>query len=212
MTVNMRFTIDWCIYGYPNNPNQTLVMTSCYEACVGPNSELESASTNQILSTNSSTQYQYCDVNSGAFPRNVGACIDCVQNVPNSTTLVNCEYFAIAVLTKLYLILLSRSPRAERGLPAETQTWRQYDHRAKLRLVPLSCRCQHFYIYQRIHNPYDDYIYIKYSSVGQHNHFFKHSTFSIGSSNGRRARNRLRGRFRLCRNHHLCPQYTALLP
>lgn len=85
----MRFTIDWCIYGYPNNPNQTLVMTSCYEACVGPNSELESASTNQILSTNSSTQYQYCDVNSGAFPRNVGACIDCVQNVPNSTTLVN---------------------------------------------------------------------------------------------------------------------------
>ena len=87
----MRFTIDWCIYGYQNNePNGTLAMSKCSAVCSGQDTGMQVALTT-LLHTDASTQYNYCDEGSAAFTENVDVCIQCLDTVPSSKTLANCR-------------------------------------------------------------------------------------------------------------------------
>ncbi|KAG7004475.1 hypothetical protein G7Y79_00025g057610 [Physcia stellaris] len=47
------------------------------------------AMTDQLLKTNASLQYQYCEDGDGAFAKNVDDCVECLQHVPQSMALVN---------------------------------------------------------------------------------------------------------------------------
>ena len=91
LIVNMRFTIDWCIFGYQNNsPNGTQAMSKCNNVCSGPGTGMQAALTT-LLHTNTSTQYDYCDEGGAAFTENVDDCIQCLTTVPSSTTLATCK-------------------------------------------------------------------------------------------------------------------------
>ena len=87
--VNMKYTVDVCVYTFPN-ANQTTASTSCGDACAGPSSAMQIALTDRLLETNMTLQYQYCDDLNGAFAKNVDACTACLANVPSSQTLINC--------------------------------------------------------------------------------------------------------------------------
>ena len=84
----MKYTIAWCIYGYPNN-TEIEVNAKCKDRCSGPNRLMSLAMTNQLLVYNISRQYTFCEDNGEAFTNNVDDCIACVQNVSGSQTLVN---------------------------------------------------------------------------------------------------------------------------
>lgn len=85
----MKFTIDWCVFGFPDN-NLTEVNTQCSDICGGSNNEVERALTDRIFYTDSTIQYRYCEDENGAFMKNAQACMDCLEKVPSAKTLVNC--------------------------------------------------------------------------------------------------------------------------
>lgn len=85
----MKFTIDWCVFDYPEN-NLTAANTQCADTCGGPDNIAKSALTDRLLQTNATIQYQYCEDGDGAFSKIAKACMDCLGKVPNSKTLVNC--------------------------------------------------------------------------------------------------------------------------
>ena len=89
-TVNTKFTLDWCIFSYPDN-NSTAQSRACSDTCAGPQSAMKLAMTDQLLKTNASLQYQYCADGDGAFAANVDDCVECLQHVPQSMALVNCK-------------------------------------------------------------------------------------------------------------------------
>ena len=84
--VNMKFTIDWCVFGYQDNQG-TIQNTQCKGTC---NYGLQAALLDRILQTNSTLQYQYCQTGDGAFSKGVQECIACLESVPHSKSLAKC--------------------------------------------------------------------------------------------------------------------------
>lgn len=97
--VNMKFTIDWCVFDFPEN-NLTAANTQCAEICGGPDNSAKSALTDRLLQTNATIQYQYCEDGNGAFSKIAQACMDCLDKVPNSKTLKNCTLLSQAFKIK----------------------------------------------------------------------------------------------------------------
>ena len=95
--VNMKYTLDWCVFGYPQKPNQTLAQSSCGETCSGTNNDMEASLTDELLNhtITQQTPFLYCDIYSGAFTKNAVVCIQCLEEVPGSTALVNCKYILL---------------------------------------------------------------------------------------------------------------------
>jgi hypothetical protein len=84
---NIKFTVDWCVFGYPDNPNTTAAETACSNAC-GP---IQPPLTDRLLKTNMSLTYQYCqnDYSSGTFLGGVDACIACLSKMDGTVILGN---------------------------------------------------------------------------------------------------------------------------
>ena len=99
-SVNMKFTIDRCLYSYPDS-STTNASAACGESCNGPT---QMALTDGLLQTNATSQYQYCDDLNAAFSKNVGACATCLESVPSSQALINCmekDYTAKSLVRNL---------------------------------------------------------------------------------------------------------------
>lgn len=105
------------------------------------------AMTDQLLKTNASLQYQYCEDGDGAFAENVDDCVECLQDIQQSMALVNCKkhtYFALLTPRSRFrrrgsgiratgLIGGDRSPRLERSLQAKTQSRQRQARQTRLR-------------------------------------------------------------------------------
>ena len=133
----MKFTVDWCVFGYQDN-TATAQYSQCRDQC---SSEVQSALLDRVLQTNSTLQYQYCKTGNGGFSDGVQDCMNCLQHVPNSNTLVNCVYPSIPTcidictsFAKSYLSL--RPSRPPGGMQAATPNKRQHAHQARLQALP----------------------------------------------------------------------------
>ena len=123
----MRFALDWCVFGYPNNPNQTLAYVSCNEACSDDDANMEASLEYQVLNTTISqeTPFQYCDLYSGAYTKNADACLQCLEKVPGSTALANCEHLSIPNNRAYADGLYYRYSCVAKRMSAATGTWKR---------------------------------------------------------------------------------------
>lgn len=87
--VNMKFTVDWCVFGYPDNNNLTAA-NQCADICGGSDDSTKKALTDRLLQTNATLQYQYCKDENEAFSETAQSCMECLEKVPNSKILANC--------------------------------------------------------------------------------------------------------------------------
>ncbi|MCJ1225330.1 hypothetical protein MMC12_001979 [Toensbergia leucococca] len=79
---NMRYAVDWCLYGFPQ-PNSQTASNPCIESCAKLSPSMET----NILTPNVSTPYDYCQ--NTDFSANVGICAYCISLVPNQLYLSN---------------------------------------------------------------------------------------------------------------------------
>lgn len=86
----MKFAIDWCVFGYPDNTNITQANVKCSGTCAGTGSSAKKALTDRLLQTNATLQYQYCkepDINN-----TLDDCAACLDSVPNAKALGYCKF------------------------------------------------------------------------------------------------------------------------
>ncbi|KAL1967125.1 hypothetical protein VTN77DRAFT_3416 [Rasamsonia byssochlamydoides] len=82
---NIKFTIDWCVYGYPNNNNATPAMETCSGTC----QPMILPMTDKLLETNMTLQYDYCTTYNGSFTSTVQNCIQCLEGANGTKVLAN---------------------------------------------------------------------------------------------------------------------------
>lgn len=89
-TVNMKFTLDWCVFGYPVNTEVIPANQKCAEVCAGPDNSAKISLTNRYLQTDATLQYSYCN---GLNIQNIlDNCAACLNTVPNAKALGHCEW------------------------------------------------------------------------------------------------------------------------
>lgn len=86
----MRYSFDYCIYGYPNatgvGSNPCMTSTAC-----GP---LEAALTDGELDPAKTSQYSYCDADGGAMLTPAyDKCLSCVRAGGEHYYLANCRWW-----------------------------------------------------------------------------------------------------------------------
>ncbi|KAL6715503.1 hypothetical protein ACLMJK_006464 [Lecanora helva] len=84
----MKFSLTECVFAFPDY-NITETYRQCSETCGGSDDSMRLAMTSQLLSTNLTSIYDYCSLMAGAFSKNVGACMHCLESVPSSHALIN---------------------------------------------------------------------------------------------------------------------------
>ena len=85
----MKFTLDWCVFGYPDNTNISTANEKCSEVCAGPNNSAKRAMTERLLETNQTLQYLYC--NGPDIENILDDCAACLDKVPNAKALGHCK-------------------------------------------------------------------------------------------------------------------------
>ncbi|MCJ1466587.1 hypothetical protein MMC07_005207 [Pseudocyphellaria aurata] len=85
---NMKFNIDWCVFGYPNNSQITKANSQCSEVCSGSGNSARAALVN-LLPERDHDGLQYCQDGDGAFSTTVDNCMKCLNDVPKAKTLAN---------------------------------------------------------------------------------------------------------------------------
>ncbi|MCJ1453438.1 hypothetical protein MMC28_003785 [Mycoblastus sanguinarius] len=78
----MRYTLDWCLYDFPQDAGQT-ASNQCTSSCAEISNSLET----NILQSNASTTYDYCQ--DPKFLSNVNDCASCYKIIPNQLYLSN---------------------------------------------------------------------------------------------------------------------------
>lgn len=83
----MRYSFDYCIFGYPNatgvGSNPCMTSTAC--------GALEAALTDGELDPEKSTQYSYCDADGGSMLGSAyDKCLSCVRAGGEHYYLTNC--------------------------------------------------------------------------------------------------------------------------
>ena len=86
----MKATIAMFVFGYPNS-NQTQAYTQCNEVCSGDKLSMQTALIDRMEEDNANLQYKHCA--SGAFQKDHGACMGCLNSVPSASTLLNSESY-----------------------------------------------------------------------------------------------------------------------
>ena len=105
---NMRYTLDWCLFGFPNNGNQSSISsqtTQCQTSCTNMSKSLEI----NILTPNTTSTYDYCE--DPNFLPNVDGCAKCLAKVPNQLYSANCK---LSRRTAKFESLTSSSPQYAR--------------------------------------------------------------------------------------------------
>ena len=85
---NLRYTLDWCLFSFPNNGNQSIISSQTSQ-CLGSCTKISNALEINILTPNATTTYGYCqDPN---FLPNVKGCASCFAKIPNQLYFSNCK-------------------------------------------------------------------------------------------------------------------------
>ncbi|KAI0130047.1 hypothetical protein BJ170DRAFT_298301 [Xylariales sp. AK1849] len=83
---NLRYTFDYCIFGFPNASDVASTPCSTSTACGG----LENALTNDNLDANSVQAYEYCAADGAAMSSDsVGKCVACIAASDGQSYLAN---------------------------------------------------------------------------------------------------------------------------
>ena len=82
--VNMRYALDWCLFGFPQGDKET-ASNQCIPACGRISNALEI----NLLNVTASSTYDFCQ--DPDFLPNVGSCASCYKTVPNQLYLSNCK-------------------------------------------------------------------------------------------------------------------------
>lgn len=86
----MKFTLNWCVFGYPDNSDVIPANQKCAEVCAGPGNSAKKSLTDRLLQTNATLQYLYCNgPNMGDI---LDECAACLDTVPNAKALGHCEF------------------------------------------------------------------------------------------------------------------------
>jgi len=88
-TDNLRYAIDWCIFGYPDNNNAP--STPCDSSCLSIQKTLKA---NMSQPSQNTAAYGYCQ--DGSFMAGVDLCSSCYALVDNHGYLSNCKSTAYA--------------------------------------------------------------------------------------------------------------------
>ncbi|MCJ1471116.1 hypothetical protein MMC07_009764 [Pseudocyphellaria aurata] len=86
---NIRFNVDWCVFGYPTNPQVTEANSQCGNVCSGPGNSARIALVDRVLRDEVEFQYQYCQDGNGAFSKIADDCMKYLNEVPKTKTLAN---------------------------------------------------------------------------------------------------------------------------
>ena len=87
--VHMKFNLDWCVFGYPDNNDIIPANQKCAEVCAGPKNSAKYSLTYRLLTTEATLQYFYCD--GSDIQNTLDNCAACLETVPNAKVLKNCE-------------------------------------------------------------------------------------------------------------------------
>ena len=85
---NMKATVALCLFGYPDD-NRTYAYTQCSDICSGEKVSMKMAVIYEMEKNNATVQYSYCE--NGAFQKNYGTCIECLNTLPSASGLSNCK-------------------------------------------------------------------------------------------------------------------------
>ncbi|MCJ1471118.1 hypothetical protein MMC07_009766 [Pseudocyphellaria aurata] len=85
----MKFNVNWCIFGYPNNPQITKASSQCGDVCSGSGNSARAALVDSPVQKDVALQYQYCQNEDKAFSKIVKDCLKCLNEVPKAKTLSN---------------------------------------------------------------------------------------------------------------------------
>ncbi|MCJ1463389.1 hypothetical protein MMC07_001996, partial [Pseudocyphellaria aurata] len=87
---NMKYNVDWCVFGYPNNPQVTEANSRCGNVCSGSGNSARAALVDNLLIPDIGLQtWRYCQNGDGAFSKIANDCMKCLNEVPQAKTLTN---------------------------------------------------------------------------------------------------------------------------
>lgn len=87
----MRFSFNYCVFGFPNGTGMSSNPCLTSAACGG----LEKALTQDDLDPLKSSQYLYCDADDGAMLSGTyGRCLDCIKVWNERRYLTNCTWWS----------------------------------------------------------------------------------------------------------------------
>ncbi|MCJ1470960.1 hypothetical protein MMC07_009608 [Pseudocyphellaria aurata] len=86
---NMKFNVNWCVFGYPNSPQITKANSQCGDVCSGSGNSARAALVDRLVHNEVEHLYQYCQSGDGAFPKIVNDCMKCLNEVPKAKTVSN---------------------------------------------------------------------------------------------------------------------------
>ena len=92
VTDNLRFAVDWCLLGYPDNKN------AASTPCVGSCKTIQDVLKANITAPGLNTPYGYCQ--DGAFMAGVDLCVSCNALDDNQSYPSNCKRLNIAHLVR----------------------------------------------------------------------------------------------------------------
>jgi hypothetical protein len=85
---NMRYSLSYCIFGFPNATNSSTSPCTTSFACEPLTTPLEDG----ILSPQTSTQYDYCSVDNNVLTHQIiNRCSSCIAAGGETQYLANCE-------------------------------------------------------------------------------------------------------------------------
>lgn len=82
---NLRYAIDWCVYGYPNSNNNNVPPNPCDGSC----SSIQDTLKGNMSQPGQNTPYGYCQ--DGTFMADVDLCSACYSLLPNQSYYANCK-------------------------------------------------------------------------------------------------------------------------
>ncbi|MCJ1466849.1 hypothetical protein MMC07_005470 [Pseudocyphellaria aurata] len=86
---NMKYNVDWCVFGYPNNPQITEANSQCGDVCSDSDNSTRLALVDHLVKNHPYDALQYCQNENGAFSKTVDDCMKCLNELPNAKTLAN---------------------------------------------------------------------------------------------------------------------------
>lgn len=94
ISVNIRYTLSSCLYGFPNNNSvhKTEARPQCADSC----STLSDAIETNLATPSNATTYDYC--HDSTFQSNVDACASCYNVVQNQRYLSNCKVHVLPLV------------------------------------------------------------------------------------------------------------------
>lgn len=86
----MKYTVDWCVFAYPDNHSPPPAKATCSDVCAGPENSAKISLTDRLYEANATLQYRYCD--GPNILEIFDDCVACLNTVPDAQVLGQCKF------------------------------------------------------------------------------------------------------------------------